>query len=901
MRILFFCFLSALFFALPQMNAQDQLFTKERVTQELENRGLDAQEFYYRMEERGIYIDQMDINNMTLSDRVRLQSIAQEVLKELTDEKRQEEKEEELRKLNELDSLGEEILLEEEEPIMEKDSIILSEKFGQRLFQQQIRFIDGEAGGAPSGIYILGPGDVINISTWGESVYDASYEIDENGFIHPYIDGRNLPQLSVGGLTVNQMRNLVKDRFARFLRFKEGQYAITVNRAREISVSIYGEVNAPGTYGMSASNNVFTAIAKAGGPRESGTLRDIKLIRGENEQTIDFYDFVFSSMRFSSLGLQDKDVIYVSRATSEVKVKGAARDTFIFDLVETDRLEDVIGYAGGLKGNGDPTNIQIKRFLNGQKKLVDVNFLTPTGRGTALVNGDTIFVRTVVEETLFDYVRAEGAFYYPSQYELNGQTKVSEILQKARLREDYTPRGAHIRRSNLDSTYSFIPVDLESITKDASSSENVVLIPGDELYVFSKSSFAEKQYVIISGEVQDSIGVPYDPSGQMTVYDMISMAGGLTSDAYETGYVLRHDDNSNERTYIPINVRAIENNYEYPDNISLRGRDSIVVLNRRNYEYDFTISIMGEVNNPGEYVYSKNVTIRDLINLAGGLKLEAARNRVEINRVTLMDNQASILSTAIVEIDEDYNPINGEKIEIKPFDNVVIRTLPEFSLQKYVQVQGEVVYPGPYVITKKNERIFDLVKRAGGLTPEAFEQGASLYRLQDSLGFVVIELEEIMKNENSHENITLKEGDILSIPKTNEVVTIQGAINLSDAYADSLFLEGDRKDIHVAYQPGKSVRYYIESKGGGYKDNADPRNISVTYADGSVGRTSNFLFFRTYPRVERGSTINVGYKSAEKAKDEEKEPVDWGQLVANTISQATAVLTLILLIERATD
>jgi hypothetical protein len=212
-----------------------------------------------------------------------------------------------------------------------------------------------------------------------------------------------------------------------------------------------------------------------------------------------------------------------------------------------------------------------------------------------------------------------------------------------------------------------------------------------------------------------------------------------------------------------------------------------------------------------------------------------------------------------------------------------------------VEVQGEVKYPGTYPLIQDRERILDLIERAGGLTGEAFPEGAKLYRDVDDTGLVVIDLQDILRDKNNPSNITLREGDIIQIPKSRDLVTIGGYVNLDEAYGQG-YLTGERT-ISVAFRGEKSAKYYVDRFAAGVSKDGAMDEIKVQFADGRVQKTKKFLFFNNYPQIKKGSLITVGPKKVKPVVEKEERKTDWGSVLRDTMYQATAVLTLLILVD----
>lgn len=317
------------------------------------------------------------------------------------------------------------------------------------------------------------------------------------------------------------------------------------------------------------------------------------------------------------------------------------------------------------------------------------------------------------------------------------------------------------------------------------------------------------------------------------------------------------------------------------------------MINRYIFEESF-VSIQGAVRNPRDFQYDSSLTLKDVILQAGGLKMEAAKNKIDIFRVEFQNNNKTRTLVANISVDENLEATNGSAFELKPFDQIVVRTAPEFELQRSVTINGEVKYPGNYFLVDDNSTILDLINDAGGLTNEAFSGGVTLFRRKDDIGFIIVDIDRASSDPNSTLNLILQEGDIIEIPKMNNLVTIRGAVNKSDAFLSDI---ANAEKTNFVYEKGKGVKYYIESAGG-FRDDADKSKITVTHPNGEKHSVKKFLFFKRYPEVVPGSAIYVDYKREEEnIPGSEDEDIDWGNILSNSIAQATAILSLILLIQ----
>ena len=444
---------------------------------------------------------------------------------------------------------------------------------------------------------------------------------------------------------------------------------------------------------------------------------------------------------------------------------------------------------------------------------------------------------------------------------------------------------------------SWISFNVVNAVGDVNSTDNILLEPNDKIIIYSNDNFSDEYQLSSEGAVRNKVNTPYGKG--VRVSDLIVMSDGLNPDASDKGYIVRYNlKNQNEEFYIPVNIEAALAVPGGDADLLLDPGDRLFVFSTTELTDKFNVLISGEVRNPGEYIYSPTMSLKSILLLAGGLNFAAATNRVEIFRLIFEENEPVKKALISVELDRDLNILGQDDITLLPYDIVVVRRTPGFELHERIFLEGEFTYPGIYPLINDNERVTDLIERCGGFTKEAFLPAAKLYRSEDDKGFVVIRLDEIMRNRNSAMNIRLKDGDRLIVPKSEELVVIRGAVDLQSAVLDDIARTGK---INVAFVGRKRAMHYINQFTGGLKDNTTKKYIKVKYPNGAINKSRQFLFFKTTPRVEAGSEIIVDQKPAEVVKEEEdkeKERVDWGKVVSNSIAQAGAILSLILLIQQ---
>ncbi len=771
--------------------------------------------------------------------------------------------------------------------------------YGQDKFRDGsiLQFVDKDYK-APD-TYILGVGDKITVSIFGRSLDNETADILRDGTVH----FNKMPPVNVRGLSLSDARKLLGRVFHQAYVFDADEFRAEVSNTRSVSVDIVGEAVNPGRYTISAANSAFNALVFARGVTDVGSVRSIQLKRANGETKIlDVYEYLSNPSAGKDFSLRDNDFIVVPVIGKTVYIKGAVLRPARYELTRGENLIKLIQYAAGLAANAYAANIQIIRSAEG-KKILDVNLgdLRSQGKDFELANGDSVDVRINLKP-LEDVVSVNGAVDFPGDYELVKNMRLSDLIKKAGLRKEARTDYVFIQRFNTDQTTQSRSVDLKEVLANPGSPNNILLQSRDSISIFSQARFSDRYNVLINGAVRHGTRQTWDPGKSLRVSDLVTLAGGLRPDAVNFAYIIRKDtQNGKLIQYIRIeNIKQVVQNPASPENILLAPGDEIRTFSNSTFTDSFNIRVSGTVRQPGSFRYDKTLTLKDALTLAGGLKLEAAKNRVQIYRVLFGDNLGSTTAVANIEVDKDLNSISGgnASFELQPFDQIEVRAIPDFGPQKNVLITGEVKYPGQYGLIAKNEKTLSLVRQAGGLTAEAFPPGATLYRNADGVGYIIMKLHQVLADSNSNFNYVLREGDVIDIPKSKDIVTIVGATRANELYPERILLGGK---INIAFTEGKNANYYVREYAAGVNKDGRWNRISVLYPNGQIKKTKDFLLFKIYPRVEKGSIVTVGLadKKPEREKNKtERPPIDWSKVLADSIAQATAILSLILLVQR---
>ena len=358
----------------------------------------------------------------------------------------------------------------------------------------------------------------------------------------------------------------------------------------------------------------------------------------------------------------------------------------------------------------------------------------------------------------------------------------------------------------------------------------------------------------------------YDLGKVTTVKELIEKAEGITEDAFVNRAVLFRQKPDLTQEVVALNVTGILSGSAA--NLPLQKNDELYIPSIFDLQEEYTLSVKGAVRVPGIYKYADNATIEDLIIQAGGLLESASTVKVDVAR--RIKNPKSL--TGVTKLAENFTftlkdglIVDGKPdFTLEPYDEVFVRNSPGYQVQQNVTVTGEVLFEGNYVLSQKGERLSDLVKRAGGLMPEAYAKGARLLRQmtpdekarvesvlklskqtdKDSIAinrldigntyYVGIELKKAIENPGSDYDVVLREGDQLVVPQYTGTVKISGAVMYPNT---------------VVYKKNAKLNYYIE-QGGGFASRAKKRRVFIVYMNGTVQKSKTFSKAKAAPGCE---------------------------------------------------
>jgi protein involved in polysaccharide export with SLBB domain len=741
-------------------------------------------------------------------------------------------------------------LLETQELMEEEkaDSLL----FGSKLFFQKNRKLSFEPSlnQATPKNYILGPGDLIYVDIYGES--EKYYEATVNPEGSILLD--NIGLIAVSGKTIETAEGIIKNRVATFYTGLSGSnpktfLQVALGNVKTIKVHILNEVRLPGTFTLSAFSTVFNALYAAGGPSDKGTLRAIQLIRNNKKiAEIDVYDLLINGTANLDVQLQDQDVILVNPYLARVKVMGEVKRPLVFEVTPEDNLEDVLRFAGGFTDLAFKDRISISRITGNQRSISDV-YSNQLGLFN-LKGGDEISVYRIIDR-YSNRIQIKGAVFRPGIFSLTEGLTLTQLIKNADgLKGDAYTQRASILRTKGDLSSEVLEVNLQAVLEGRQA--DVVLQREDVIRISSIYDVQNERYIQILGEVKRPGTYPY--AAGMTPEELILIAGGLQESAnIKDIEIARRLEDSDSGTLSDIITTSINPDLSFnPNAISLAPFDQVIVRKRANFTMQRLVSVEGQVNSPGLFAIQTSVDrISDLVKRAGGVNQFAYTKGATLIRKTEFFNteseqvrrQKNLEALRVLLRENPTNPEAQEELLIRLF-----RDLPKETVAKTDSTANNA----------KRESLDQIAAETPGLAVKIKETEA-----------VAINLEKILANPGSEEDLVLEEGDILNVPKLLQTVRMRGDV----VYPTTL-----------RHEQGRGLQFYINGAGG-FDRRANRKQTYVVYANGAVKRTKGLFGVRSYPAVEPGAEVIIPSKGP-------KIPLRLGDLVGVTTGLATLALVL---------
>ena len=654
--------------------------------------------------------------------------------------------------------------------------------------------------------YVVGPGDQINVQLFGSQNRTLRLVVGRDGRI-------NFPELGPIQVSGRPFVRVAADLEERVSRQIIGVRAsVGMGDTRSIRVFIMGEANRPGSYVVSGLATITSALYASGGIKPIGSLRDIQLKRnGAVVRRMDLYDLLLRGDTSDDAQLQPGDVIFIPPVTSTVAVDGEVNRPAIYELRGETTVAQIVQLAGGLTSQADTRRAALVRVDAQRSRMVVDVPLGSGGNGELLRNGDSLRVLRL-SPTLDGGVVLEGHVFRPGPVAWREGLRLIDVLPSVdELRPNADVNYVLIRRElPPDRRLAVFSADLTQALRDPSSAENVVLAPRDHIIVFDFESGRQElmaplidelrrqsridrpsELVRIDGRVKARGEYPLEP--QMRLSDLVRAGGGLQDAAYASKAELtryRHTGEVRQTEHIVIDLAAVLRGDPSAD-LMLHPFDFLNIKEVPEWSEQEQVSLLGEVKFPGTYPIQRGETLRSVISRAGGLTALAFPEGAVFTRLELQEREQQ-------QLDQLANRLQSD--------------LAATALQASATNQGQV--------------------------SQAITVGQSLLnqlKTTAAVGRLVINLDVILATTsgNAYQDVTLRNGDRLIIPKQKQEVTVLGEVQTTTSH---LYQTNFSRDDYIALS-------------GGFTRKADTGRVYVVRADGSVISSEAAGWFRRSSNV----------------------------------------------------
>jgi polysaccharide biosynthesis/export protein len=662
--------------------------------------------------------------------------------------------------------------------------------------------------------YVVGPGDTIEVQLIGNTKGRHALVVGRDGRI-------NFPELgpiAVGGRRFEEVRGELEARVRQ--QMIGTQASIGIGELRSIRIFVLGDAHVPGSYTVSGLSTITNALFVSGGVKKIGSLRNIQLKRsGRTVSTLDLYDLLLQGNTGADARLLPGDVIFVPPVGTTVGLSGEVRRPAIYELKSETSAAELLQLGGGLMPEADPRVATIERVDERRVRVtVDLDLTSAAGKSQLLRSGDTVRVPGI-RPVLEDSVAVIGFVHRPGEYQFKPGMRISDVIPSLdELKANADQRYLLIRRElQPDRRVRIFSLNLERALSEPNSAQNFELAPRDQIFVFDLESGRDRIIEPLMRELR---------------------------------FQSRIDEPTRE------------------------------------------VSVAGHIKVPGKYPLEPGMRVSDLLRAGGSLGESAHGGQAELTRYEITASGERRAELIKIDLRGVLDGIAGADLPLQPFDYLVIKEVPLWASQEQVEIRGEVRFPGRYPI-HRGETLRSVMERAGGLTELAFAEGAvftreelkererkqlqtlatrlesdvaqfSLMTAQETgkdassaltvgqsllanirnatpVGRLVIDLQRSMGAQpGSEQDVVLKDGDRLAVPRVAQEVTVVGEVQSATSHL---------------YRAELSRDDYIDMSGG-LTPRADDDRIYVVRADGSVViRGSNSWFSGGGVEIKQGDTI----------------------------------------------
>lgn len=582
---------------------------------------------------------------------------------------------------------------------------------------------------------------------WGESEFQQFYTVSPEGTI--FITNYGL--FPVAGLTPKELENKLVRSLSKVYSGllpgdgKPGTFlSVSLGRIHQMNIYFAGQVKQPGLYSISSQSTLFSSLFEAGGVKLSGSLRDIRVIRNNREvASFDLYTYLTSGKKPQDIRLQNNDIVFIPLRHNTIHLQGEVQHPALYELLQGEKLADLLRYAGGLTSLANTEKIEIERIVaptarqstneRFQVLSLDLNFSSHDSvlfPSYSLQDQDRVSIFPLVAEEPVQekpgstpYVSIEGHVMKPGYYVLSDSMDVQQLLAHAGGMNDslfrkqtYSLRADLLRYDENEMDRSIIPFSLDSLLQQDAAP--ILLKHRDRLIVHSASLTHEPGYVYLYGEVKKPGQYPL--TTRMNTQDLLLQAGGFTREAARYSmeiYSMNTSRKKGDTLVFAHREKTAPDMLQHPRKSSsypLSHHDIVIVRRDPQFRYQQLVTLSGEVQYPGIYpILSQNETLAQLLTRAGGLTKEAFVAGTIYTRDSLR---------IVGDFEKMLSPRNNKyNMSLSSGDSIHIPPRPGT-----VRIMGEVYSPG-LVHYKKGESLRNYIESAGSYTSNALRRKTIVY------------------------------------------------------------------------------------------------------------------------------------------------------------------------------
>ncbi len=754
-------------------------------------------------------------------------------------------------------------------------------RFGMEIFQNGTGNFDTLPIDMPVGPdYVLGPGDGLSITLFGGISQRIRRVVDREGRVAlPEVGG-----VVVAGKTLGDVQQLVQS--ALRTEYRDVQADVSIQRLRSVRVYVVGDVESPGAYDVSSLSTPLNAVYQAGGPTSGGSLRILEHYRGNQLiQKIDVYDLLLHGVNGGMQRMQAGDTVKVPPLAGEVTIQGMVRRPAVYELNGETSLAEVLELAGGVLPTGTLRHVDVERLeAHVTKTMLRLDIpennnqasVTKALQDFQIQDGDKIQISPIVpyaDKTVY----LDGYVFHPGKFAYRDGMKVTDLVSSYKdvLPEPYQQHAEIIRLKSPDNTPEVLAFNLDDAL--AGKDQALVLQPFDTVRIFGRYDFEDPPIITVTGEVRD----PGDhvTNGVAHLRDAIYLAGNVTADAELNDVQVFRKTQDGMLQVISVNLSGALSG-DAKDDIVLQPKDRVFVHKSLAKVDPPTVTIEGEVARPGKYPLGHDMTATSLVEFAGGLKRGAYTQEADLTSYIVQDGTKVVSDHVMVQIGKALAGEADTDVRLHDGDVLTIRQLAGWNdLGSTIAVKGEVMHPGTYGI-QEGERLSSIIQRAGGFRADAYPYAALFQRIQvkeledqnradlirrvkgeeseikvtgaadadpqlkqaallqyqvtiDKLentpppGRMVIHIStDIKRWANTSNDIQVRAGDQIYIPKRSNMVIVDGAVY---------------NPTGITFKPGRNAGWYL-SQSGEPTQLANRKAVFVIRGDGSVVGGSGGMF-----------------------------------------------------------